>query len=292
MRRLLTTALACAALLALAPAAAAETHLTNPPPGANDFGCKPSAAHPEPVVLVHGLGATMGENWGYMAPILKARGYCVFALTYGADPLFPFAGGVIPIEQSAEELGVFVDRVLASTGAAKVDLVGHSEGTFMPQWWLKFLGGAAKTDDYVAMTPLYEGTKLARADLLRDALAPFGLSQPVIDAVSRVCASCPQFLHGSETVEKLKQGGKAAPGVDYTTILTRYDQLVIPYTSGLLPPPATNKIVQRECPNDISEHAAVAFDPVVARLILNALDPASAKKPSCLGLPPLAPPPA
>ena len=101
---------------------------------------------------------------------------------------------------------MFVDRVLASTGAAKVDLVGHSEGTFMPQWWLKFLGGAAKTDDYVAMTPLYEGTTLAGANLLRDAAAPFGLSQPLIDAVSQVCASCPQFLHGSDTVEKLKAG--------------------------------------------------------------------------------------
>ncbi|HEX5909869.1 MAG TPA: alpha/beta fold hydrolase, partial [Thermoleophilaceae bacterium] len=276
----------------LAPAAAAESSLDNPPPGANDFGCKPSAAHPEPVVLVHGLGATMGENWGYIAPILKARGYCVFALTYGMDPRFRYAGGVIPIEQSAEELRVFVDRVLASTGAAKVDLVGHSEGTFMPQWWLKFLGGAAKTDDYVAMTPLYDGTTLAGLDRLRDALAPFGLSQPVVDGVSRFCASCPQFLRGSETVEKLKAGGKAAPGVDYTTILTRYDELVVPYTSGLLPAPATNHIVQRVCPNDISEHAAVAFDPVVARLILNALDPATARTPSCLGLPPLAPPPA
>lgn len=292
MRRLLATAIACACALAFAPAASAESSLENPPPGANDFNCKPSAAHPEPVVLVHGLGATMRANWSYMAPILKARGYCVFALTYGLDTRAPYFGGVIPIEQSAQELAVFVDRVLASTGAAKVDLVGHSEGTFMPQWWLKFLGGAAKTDDYVAMTPLYDGTTLAGLDRLRDTLAPFGLSQPVIDGISRFCASCPQFLRGSETVEKLKQGGKAAPGVDYTTILTRYDELVIPYTSGLLPPPATNKIVQQECPNDISEHALVAFDPVVARLILNALDPASAKKPSCLGLPPLAPPPA
>ena len=290
MRRLLATAIACACVLTLAPAASAETRLDNPPPGTNDFNCKPSAAHPEPVVLVHGLGATMGENWGYMAPILKARGYCVFALTYGVDPRFPYAGGVIPIEQSAEELGVFVNRVLASTGAAKVDLVGHSEGTFMPQWWLKFLGGAAKTDDYVAMTPLYDGTTLAGLDRVRDALAPFGLSQPVVDGVSRFCASCPQFLRGSDTVETLKAGGKAAPGVDYTTIITRYDELVVPYTSGLLPAPATNHILQQVCANDVSEHAAVAFDPVVARLILNALDPATAKKPSCLGLPPLAPP--
>ena len=54
-----------------------------------------------PVVLVHGLGATMGDNWGYISPLLAARGYCVFALTYGLDPRFPYFGGVLPIEQSA-----------------------------------------------------------------------------------------------------------------------------------------------------------------------------------------------
>ena len=100
----------------------------------------------------------MGENWSYISPLLAARGYCVFALTYGLDPRLPLFGGVIPIEQSAVELGALVDRVLAATGAAKVDLVGHSEGTFMPQYWLKFLGGAGKVNRYVAMTPPYQGT--------------------------------------------------------------------------------------------------------------------------------------
>jgi hypothetical protein len=32
--------------------------------------------------------------------------------------------------------------VLDATGAEKVDLVGNSEGTHTPQYWLKFLGGA------------------------------------------------------------------------------------------------------------------------------------------------------
>jgi triacylglycerol esterase/lipase EstA (alpha/beta hydrolase family) len=279
------------ALLALSSAASAQTSLASPPAGANDFSCKPSAAHPDPVVLVHGLGATMGENWGYLSPLLAKRGYCVFALTYGLDPRLPFFGGTIQIEQSSVELGAFVDRVLLATGAQRVDLVGHSEGTFMPQYWLKFLGGARKVNRYVAMTPLYAGTNVAEVATLRDLGQPVGLSGPLVNLVSSFCGSCPEFLAGSPMVQKLTQGGAAAPGVAYTTIMTKYDELVVPYTSGTLPPPATNIVVQDVCPNDLDEHALEAFDPVVAQLVFRALDPADTQPVSCAGLPPFAPPP-
>ena len=32
----------------------------------------------------------------------------------------------------------------------------------MPEYWLKYLGGAQYVDRYVAMTPLYQGTQLGR----------------------------------------------------------------------------------------------------------------------------------
>jgi triacylglycerol esterase/lipase EstA (alpha/beta hydrolase family) len=285
-----------ATCLALATAAAAETSLANPPPGANNFACEPSAAHPDPVVLVHGLGATMSENWRYLSPILAAHGYCVFALTYGVDPREPgpWFGGVIPIEQSAHELGRFVDQVLAATGAQKVDLVGHSEGTFMPEYWLKFLGGAAKVNRYVALTPLYAGTDFIDAAQFRDAGQQYALGQLFLKAFSSLCGSCEEFIAGSDMVKQINSGpgGAAVPGVTYTTIPTKHDELVVPYTSGILNAPnVTNYILQDVCPNDISDHGAEAFDPVVAQIVLNALDPASAKAVSCAGLPPFAPSP-
>jgi triacylglycerol lipase len=280
--------LACMGIAVAAPGALGRMSLAHPPKGANNFSCKPSAAHPDPVVLVHGLGATMSENWGYLSPLLAARGYCVFALTYGLDPRFPYFGGVIPIEQSSHELASFVSRVLAATGAGKVDLLGHSEGTFMPEYWLKFLGGAAYVNRYVAMTPLYAGTNLGGFAELRDVLAPFG-SQAFIDWFSRTfCGSCAEFLAGSPMVKAIDAGGAAAAGVQYTTIPTRYDELVVPWTSGLLDAPnATNEVLQDVCPNDISDHAAEAVDPVVAQIVINALDPAHATAVSCAGLPPL-----
>ncbi len=256
-----------------------------PPPGANDFSCKPSAAHPRPVVLVHGLGATMGENWATLAPLLANEGYCVFALTYGTAPGEQAVGGLAPMEQSSAELATFVNRVLAATGAAKVDLVGHSEGTVMPQWYLKFRGGAAKVDKYVAITPIYGGTTLngigALAQTLTDAFPQY--SSYFTGGFAQFCGSCLEFLRGSDFNRRLYADGVyAVPGITYTTIMTKYDELVTPYTSGYLHSPnATNIVVQNQCGLDFAEHVAVAFDPVVAQDVLNALDPAHRRPVPC-----------
>jgi triacylglycerol lipase len=286
-RRLIACLVALAAALALlgaAPGARAVSSETSPPPGANNWSCKPSAAHPRPVVLVHGLSATMGENWAFMSPMLARHGYCVFALTYGLAPGETFVGGVIPMEQSSHELAAFVDRVLAATGAAKVDIVGHSEGTVMPRYYIKHLGGAAKVDHMVALTPLYNGTNLldlGQLALLGEKLNP-AATGAILNVVATLCGSCPEFLVGSPYLNELNQGGGAVAGITYTNIMSRYDELVSPYTSGYLDAPnSTNIVLQNQCALDLAEHAGVAFDPIAGQDILDALDPAHAKSPAC-----------
>ncbi|HWE65047.1 MAG TPA: alpha/beta fold hydrolase [Acidimicrobiales bacterium] len=258
---------------------------TAAPAGANNWSCRPSAQHPDPVVLVHGLGATMAENWSTMSPLLADNGYCVFALTYGLDPGESYVGGVEPIEVSSHQLAGFVTKVLAATGASKVDLVGHSEGTVMPQYYLKFLGGAAVVKRYVALAPLYQGTTLYG---LTAGLTAFETYLPSLDhqfesVVASECGSCLEFAHGSPFLKHLYGDGVyAVPGVTYTTIMSRDDELVIPYTSGeLRAPNATNIVVQNQCPLDFSEHVTLAFDPVVGQNILNALDPGNAHPVPC-----------
>ncbi len=304
-RRRITTmvaALAAAgALLALAPLAQAEPPAPTPaipaqnvldpsPPGSNDWNCRPSEAHPNPVVLVHGLSANQANNWGYISPQLAGAGYCVFSLTYGLNPLGPpTVGGLQPMEQSAEQLSAFVDRVRAATGADKVDIVGHSEGSLMPDYYVKFLGGDEKVDRYVGMTPLWDGTQAAGLALLNRTGQQFGLDPVLRASLDPLCGSCRQFLPGSEFLEKMNSdGGPAVDGVTYTMILTRYDELVVPYTSGLLDG-ATNIVLQDGCPTDLAEHVAVAFDPVTLGHIQNALDPANAKPVQCTPVGPEAP---
>ena len=291
-----------AGLIALAPSAAARSKLPVPydfgaaiaaqsqapnssPPGANDWTCKPSRAHPNPVVLVHGLAANQTVNWQTMSPLLANNGYCVYTLTYGTRDEVRFPGyqpgGLNRMERSASQLRSFVNRILRATGARKVAIVGHSEGSLMPNYFVKFLGGRQLVRRYVGLTPLWDGTDLAAAGTLDQLGGSLGLSDPFWATIDPYCSSCRQFVRGSEFLRKMNAGGAAVPGVAYTMIMTRYDELVIPYTSGVMPG-AKNIVIQDLCPQDFSEHLALAFDPNTGRLILNALDPRHAARVECV----------
>jgi triacylglycerol lipase len=264
-------------------AAAADEPIGTPPPGANDWSCKPSAAHPEPVILVHGLLANMTDNWQTISPLLADNGYCVFALTYGTDPGESELGGLVPMEQSAQQLSTFVQKVLAATGASKVDLVGHSEGATMPDYYVKFLGGAAYVDHYIGLSSVLEGTTFY-------GLAAFEAMDPSGGAslTGSACASCTEFLTGSAFMDKLDAGGAAVPGVTYTLIETKYDELVVPYTNSFVTAPnVTDITLQDQCPLDAADHVSIAADPIAAQDVLNALDAAHAKAPACVPVAPV-----
>ncbi|MEJ7876938.1 MAG: alpha/beta fold hydrolase [Solirubrobacterales bacterium] len=280
-RAMIVVAAAGSISISAASVAAAE----EPPAGANDFACEPSADHPRPVVLAHGLGANMSGNWSYVSPRLAAAGYCVFALTYGHDERtmgWPYRpGGLQRMQKSSKELKAFVAEVLGATGARKVDLVGHSEGTVMPRWYMERRGGAKFVNRFVALTPLWRGTELGGTAFLRDIGSILGLDEGAQDLVGDYCASCSQFLRGSDYLNELNSDGEKIPGVRHTNIVTRYDELVVPYTSGLMRDGGTNIVLQDVCPLNPSEHLAVAFDPAVMQLFLNALDPKNATDVTC-----------
>lgn len=269
----------------LAGAAATFNSPTTPPPGANNFSCQPSAAHPYPVILVHGTLANMNDNWQAASPILANHGYCVFAFNYGGSSATADVQGTGDIAASAAQLATFVSTVLAATGAAKVDLVGHSQGGMMPRYYLNFLGGAAKVNTFVALAPSNYGTTLDGLTVLG---ADIGLIEPVNSGLATTCMACVQQEEGSAFLAKLNATPTVA-GVNYTVIETRGDEVVTPYRNAFLPAAAnvSNITLQNQCPLDASDHLEIAADPVAMADMLNALDPAQPVKVPCLVVLPL-----
>ncbi|MGW2619054.1 esterase/lipase family protein [Streptomyces sp. NPDC001500] len=245
--------------------------------GWNDYRCKPSAAHPRPVVLVHGTLGNSVDNWLALAPYLTVRGYCVFSVDYGQLPGVPLFHGLGPIDASAGQLSAFVDKVLAATGAAEVDLVGHSQGGMMPRYYLKFLGGAAKVGALVGIAPDNHGATLSG---LTHLLPYFPGAEDLITAATPGLAD---QMPGSEFLTGLNAGGDTVPGVRYTVIATKYDEVATPWRSQYLSGPGVrNVLLQDLCPLDLSEHVAIAlFDRIAFHEVANALDPAHATATTC-----------
>jgi pimeloyl-ACP methyl ester carboxylesterase len=288
--------------------AASENGPDVAPPGSN-IACTPSAEHPDPVILVHGLLANQNDNWQTLSPFLADHGYCVFSLTYGNNASLPRPfnelGALTDMTSSAHQLSALVDFVLAATHAQKVDIVGHSEGGTMPDYYLKFLGGSHFVNHFVMLSGLPHGTTLLGFSNLYDLAAKYGFSRQVDSFIGPLCASCLQFFPSSSFMKALDApnaaatpdeaatcpfDGAAVDGIDYTSIATKYDELVQPYNSDFMDPRCAtaglgigvhNITVQQQCPTDLADHLSINGDQVAAQDILNALDPASAQPVHC-----------
>ncbi|MET8945862.1 alpha/beta fold hydrolase [Streptomyces sp. NPDC004542] len=274
---LLLTAAGATVPAATAQAATTTAAAATSTSGWNDYSCKPSAAHPRPVVLVHGTLGNSVDNWLSLAPYLTHRGYCVYSLDYGQLTGVPVFHGLGPIDKSAEQLSAFVDKVLAATGAAKADLVGHSQGGMMPRYYLKFLGGAAKVNALVGIAPDNHGATLSG---LTNLLPYFPGAE---DLIKDTTPGLADQIPGSDFLTKLNAGGDTVPGVRYTVLATQYDEVATPWRSQYLSGSGvTNVLLQDLCPLDLSEHVAIAlFDRIAFHEVANALDPAHATATTC-----------
>jgi triacylglycerol esterase/lipase EstA (alpha/beta hydrolase family) len=294
----LALAAAVASALALAaPAAASQLPViyngvlgyahaspTASPPGANHWSCRPSAAHPRPVILVHGTFGDMSDSWQALSPLLYDNGYCVFALNYGSSngsgALGIYATG--EIAASAHELASFVDHVLAATGAGQVDLVGHSQGGMMPRYYMRFLNGAGKVHTLVGLAPSNHGTTV-------NGLFTLASFFPGATSFFGACTACGEQAAGSAFLSHLNAGGDTVPGPRYTVIESRNDEVVTPYTSAFLTgPKVTNITLQQQCPLDQGEHLSMPYDHIADADVLTALDPAHPQDPACTPVLPVA----
>ena len=253
-------------------------------PGTNDFTCTPRKGT-HPVVLIPGTTEDAFTTWSYYGPRMQAAGLCVYTFNYNpmTHPLVEAVSTTGNIYSTAAFMAHFVDKVLKSTGADKVDLVGHSQGGGpLPRAYIKYYGGDKKVNHLIGIVPSNKGTSiLGMEKFLNKSGRP---ANTIVGTVAKFLnmESVPQQLQGSTFLKDLNAGGMTAPGVKYTVIATRFDNRVFPWTNALIPEPgAKNIVIQDVCPLDHSAHTNITYDPMTYQVVANALEPQRATRVKC-----------
>jgi triacylglycerol lipase len=210
-----------------------------------------AAATPNPVLLVAG---TLSPEFA-LYPLrdrLRADGFRVYTM--------PLPGaGLGDIATSSHAVAAKVDAIRAATGAAKVDVVGHSQGGLENRYYLKFLGGTSKVGAYVSLgTPQY-GTVAANLATF------FGFGNCL------TVTACVQMSIGSSFLNNLNAGDDTPGAVRYYSIYTSVDELVQPYPNARIFDGATNILVQSHCWWRLPGHLGLLTDGAVYGLVRSAL---------------------
>jgi len=164
----------------------------------------PAASAQDPILFVHGWSST-SSVWNTMIPRFEKDGYAkseLVAYSYNTSN---------SNKVSAEnEVKVRVENLLKSTGATKVDIIAHSMGSLNSRWYIKFLGGEAKVDDWVSIGGPNHGTETAN----------FCFS-----------TACTEMRVGSKFLGELNAGDETPGTVNYGTWWSPCDEIINPDSS-------------------------------------------------------------
>ncbi|MGE3621458.1 MAG: lipase family alpha/beta hydrolase [Acidimicrobiia bacterium] len=210
-----------------------------------------SPTGPDPVVVVVG---TLSPWWAGEPLAARLRADGRQAWVFELPDL-----GLGDIRTSGRALDDFVRSVLDRTGAARVDLVGHSQGGLVAREMVR-RGGTELVDSVVALGTPHHGTYVA------DLVALLGLG----DCFGVV--ACQQMTRGSSYLAELNRDDDTWGPVEYTNIYTALDELVRPVASATQSGGATDVLVQAQCPLRWVSHAGLLVDGTVYSGIDRALD--------------------
>jgi pimeloyl-ACP methyl ester carboxylesterase len=163
-----------------------------------------------PVLIIHGYLATRG-SLHLLEQHLTMRGLIVMSYPLGGPLL-----NVGDIRDSAGLIARKVESIVAQTGIARVDIVGHSMGGLVGLYYLKRLGGRHRVRRLVMMGTPAQGTWSALLGLFT---APLGLASL-------------QLLPGSPFLRELAEC-PLPPGADVVSIGALRDWLA-PVASTVL----------------------------------------------------------
>ena len=217
---------------------------------ADAIRCDPWPAEGErAVLLVHGTSVTPEENWEWnWQRALPHFGFrpCTVKL-----PDYAF----VDIQVSSEYV-VHAIRALSDATAAKISVVGLSQGGLQPRWAIRWWPDIRdRIDDLVMIVTTNHGAAFADASCA----AP-----PCLPALWQ------QRYQGSMLLTALNAGDETPGDVSYTSIYSLTDAVIQPSDAARLDG-AVNVAVQDLCPGRPVDHAQSSYDAAVWALGLDAL---------------------
>jgi triacylglycerol lipase len=181
-----------------------------------------------PILFVHGYSSS-GSYWNTMADRFRADGW----------PSTHLRQWSYDWRQSnattARGIAAEVDRLLAETGAAEVDIVTHSMGGLSSRHYTKTLGGNGRTDAWVSLGGPNHGTDAAN---------------------SCYDTSCTEMRVGSAFLTTLNSGDETPEGTRHATWWSPCDTFINPDSSVALSGAANTRTA-------CLGHSALGSDPVV-----------------------------
>jgi triacylglycerol lipase len=164
------------------------------------------ASAQDPILFVHGY-IESASLWNTMIGRFEKDGYAkssLSAYTYNTSQ---------SNKTDAAEVKTKVEALLKTTGATKVDIIAHSMGSLNSRWYIKFLGGEAKVDDWVSLGGPNHGTEFAN-----------------------FCGStsCVEMRIGSTFLSELNAGDETPGTVNYGTWWSPCDEIINPDSSVAL----------------------------------------------------------
>ena len=209
------------------------------------------------VLLIPGTTVDPAQSFGWNYEVaFRALGipYCTVTLPNHTD------GDI----QVAAQYVVYSIRQIASASGRQVVLLGWSQGaSTLPRWAIRFWPDVRPmVASLVGLAPLNNiGSIVANAACAAHTCVPAAWQQGI----------------GAHFMAALNSGQQTFPGIAYTVIYSRVDDVVTPDPTGALSvlppgPNVTNVAIQDVCPTDLSEHIGIVSSPAAYAVAINAVE--------------------
>ncbi len=157
------------------------------------------------VLLVHGLNDTRAI-FQTMAPSLIKLGWTVYDLD-----LLP-SNGKLPLDKLAKQVSDYVNGTFAPE--EKLSVIGFSMGGIVSRYYIQRLGGIERVKSFITIASPHQGTWIAQFS-----------QRP----------GCVQMRPNSAFLQDLGRDVEMLERLNFTSIWTPYDLMIVPANSSQLP---------------------------------------------------------